>query len=76
MDSDPEVIASWEKWADVDQLTAQLENSVSLGPTVNKTWYPKFLDQTCVILQDIVAGKKSIQDGLGESAEFVTSENG
>jgi ABC-type glycerol-3-phosphate transport system substrate-binding protein len=75
IDSAPDVQKSWGKWADVDLLTEQLENSVSLGPTVNKTWYPKFLDQVCVVLQDTVAGKKSISDGLSEAAEIVNSES-
>ncbi len=76
IDSDAAVTASWKKWSDVDVLAEQLEKSVSLGPTVNKSWYPKFLDQTSVLLQDIVTGKKSISDGLGEAAEFVSSQKG
>jgi multiple sugar transport system substrate-binding protein len=74
IDSDPEVIKSWGKWADTDALTQQLKQAVSLGPTVNKSWYPKFLDNVTSTLQQIVQGKKGVTDGLKEVGDFVNSQ--
>ena len=74
VDTDPAVIRSWARWSDVDALQQQLGKVVSLGPVVNQAWYPRFLDRIVPILQDIVRGKTSIPDGLGEARDFVSSQ--
>lgn len=73
VDSDPDVLSSWGKWADVPVLKKQLANAVSLGPVVNQTWYPKFATQACSTLQQIVIGQTSIPAGLKTLSEAATS---
>lgn len=74
VDDDPAVTDAWAKWADVDTLKEQLGNAVSLGPTVNKSWYPKFAETASGTLQEIALGKKSVEGGLKELADFVKSQ--
>lgn len=74
VDTDPEVLEAWGRWADIRVLQEQLDNVVSLGPVVNQAWYPRFLDRISVILQDIVRGRTSIRDGLSQAREFVDGE--
>ena len=74
VDSDPAVLKSWAEWADVKALTNQLSKTVHLGPVTTKSWYPKFADQACATLQEVVLGKKSVDDGLQELSEFATSQ--
>lgn len=73
VDSDPDVLKSWAKWADVPVLRQQLANTVSLGPVVNQTWYPKFATQACATLQEIVIGQTSVPAGLKALSEAATS---
>jgi ABC-type glycerol-3-phosphate transport system substrate-binding protein len=73
VDSDPDVLKSWAKWADVPTLQKQLSNTVSLGPVVNQTWYPAFATQACATLQEIVIGQKSIPAGLKALSDAATS---
>ncbi|MGI5419870.1 extracellular solute-binding protein [Actinomadura luteofluorescens] len=74
VDSDPAVLKSWAKWADVDALTGQLAKTVPLGPVTTKTWYPKFADMACAVLQEVVLGKKSSDQGLKELSDFAGAQ--
>lgn len=73
VDSDPDVLKSWAKWADVPTLQKQLSNTVSLGPVVNQTWYPAFATQACSTLQEIVIGQTSVSAGLKALSDAATS---
>jgi ABC-type glycerol-3-phosphate transport system substrate-binding protein len=74
VNSDPQVKAAWQKWADTDLLAEQLRKSRPLGRVVNQSWYGEFQTKATAALQDVVRGKKDVKDGLTEAAEFVRSK--
>jgi multiple sugar transport system substrate-binding protein len=58
---DPEVIAAWQKWRDMDVHVKQLENSK--GRTMEKTlWFPEWNWQMMTEVQQYMQGKESSDD--------------
>lgn len=74
VNKDPEVRASWQKWADVDLLDRQLAASRRIGPVTNQSWWHDFVDAITPILQDVARGKTTVADGLKAMADFVNSK--
>lgn len=58
---DPEVLAAWKKWRDMDVHVKQLENSK--GRAVEKTmWFPEWNWQMMTEVQEYMQGKKPIDE--------------
>jgi multiple sugar transport system substrate-binding protein len=60
---DKEVIASWEKWRDLDVHKKQLEKGVSRN--IEKTmWFPEWNWQMMTEVQDVIQGKKTSDEAV------------
>lgn len=70
---DPDIKADWGKWCDVELKAKQLELSKNIGPVENEVWYQEWSDKTCVIIQEVVAGQKTPEEGVKESADLARS---
>ena len=74
VNNDPEVKAAWAKWCDADLLQAQITKSKTVGPVVLASWYGEFQIKASQLLQEAVIGTLSIEEALGQAADYVTSK--
>jgi len=70
---DSDIKADWGKFCDVELKAKQLELSKNIGPVENETWYAEWSDKTCVIIQEVVGGQKTPEQGMKESADLARS---
>ncbi len=68
--SDPEVVASWKTWRDMDVHVKQLQQSK--GRSVEKTmWFPEWNWQMMTEVQDYMGGKKAIGEVIDNLVKLV-----
>lgn len=67
----PDVEASVAGWADPEILSAQFGMTRTLGTVPNQSWWPEFQSELGAILQDIIRGEVTIEEGLQTAAGIV-----
>jgi len=68
--SDPEVVAAWETWRDMDIHVAQLEQSK--GRAVEKTmWFPEWNWQMMTEVQEYMSGNREIGEVISNLVTLV-----
>ena len=70
--NDPAVRASIQSWGgDPDQIEGFLENAVAISEVVpfSKLWYFEWQEYADKLLQEVLAGHMSVEDGTAKMTE-------